>query len=62
MANKGEETVRTKAVKYSKEKILATLRYKGRVDLLGVLLKNGKSYTFEEVDKIIENFMKGANK
>lgn len=62
MANKGEVTARPKAVKYTKEKILSTLRYKGRVDLLGVLLNDGKSYTFEEVDETIKNFMKGANK
>lgn len=53
--------VKTK-ITFSKEKILKSKRYEHRVDLLGVLLKDGKDYTFDEVDALLEKFMKGKVK
>ena len=59
-ANAEVEVKEAKAkITFTKAKILKCKRYKNRVDLLGVLLKENKAYTFEEVDALIEKFMKG---
>lgn len=57
-ANKPEEKTK-KQTEYSKEQILMSNRYKNRKDLLNVLLEDGKYYSTDAVDKIIEKFMKG---
>ena len=56
--NKPEEKAK-KQTEYSKEQILMSNRYKNRKDLLNVLLEDGKYYSTDAVDKIIEKFMKG---
>lgn len=45
--------------KFSKEQIAASARYVNRKDLVDALLEKGKKYTIEEVDRKIEEFMKG---
>ena len=50
------------AATYSKEQLAASRKYATRRDLIGVLLEDGKSYTFDEVDTLIENYMKGEVK
>lgn len=49
-------------ITFTKEKILKCKRYEDRIDLLGVLLNETKAYTFDEVDALIEKFMKGKVK
>lgn len=49
-------------ITFTKAKILKSKRYSNRVDLLGVLLTDSKAYTFDEVDALIEKFMKGKVK
>lgn len=44
--------------KYTKEQIVTSKKYRLRRDLLNALLDKDKSYSLEEVDKIIDNFMK----
>ena len=60
MANKkaveASETVHTKA------QLLASQKYAGKQDIINVLLEDGKSYTIEQVNMLIEKFMKGAVK
>lgn len=48
-------------VTFSKSAILGTDKYAHRRDLLQALLKE-KSYSFSEVDALIETFMKGKVK
>lgn len=50
------------AVKFSKERLLRSVRYRKRRDLIGALLRDGGEYTLEEVDAKIENYMKGKVK
>jgi hypothetical protein len=45
--------------KFTKEQLLQSKRYIDRTDLLNVLLEADKSYSLEEVDGLIEDFMKG---
>ena len=44
---------------FSKEQILNSKKYENRRDILGVLLADGKEYTFDDVDSLLEKFMKG---
>lgn len=46
-------------VVFSKEKILKMKRYSNRRDLLGALLKDGQTYSLNDVDALIEKFLKG---
>jgi hypothetical protein len=46
-------------ITFTKEKILKIRQYRYRIDLLNVLLDDGKAYTTDEVDALIDKFMKG---
>ncbi len=46
-------------VVFTKRNILTFKRYAKRRDLLSVLLKEGQEYTMDQVDRLIEDFMKG---
>lgn len=43
---------------FSKSNLLTFQRYAKRRDLLKALLDDGKQYTTDQVDHLIENFMK----
>ena len=45
--------------KYSKEQILSSSKYSGTKDLLSILLDGSSEYTTDDVDAIIDKFMKG---
>lgn len=47
------------AAAYSKEQLAASRKYANQRDLISVLLEDGKSYTFDEVDALIEKYKKG---
>ena len=47
---------------FTKSQILASNKYLDRKDVLNVLLDEGVQYTVEQVDSIIEKFMKGMVK
>ena len=49
-------------VVFSNAKILKLTGYAHRRDLLSVLLEDGKEYTKDQVDSLIEDFMKGKVK
>lgn len=59
---KQTEAKTTEAPAFSKEQLLTFGRYRGRRDLLGVLLEDGRRYTYAEVDALVETFMKGKVK
>lgn len=46
-------------VKFTKDSIIRSEKYKNRADILNVLLEEGKEYTLDAVDVLIEKFMKG---
>lgn len=63
MPNKKAEAAPAKnKVVFSKAKALTLKRYAGRRDLLAQLLKDGEYYTLEQVDGLIQNFMKKKGK
>lgn len=47
---------------FPKERILTLQRYANRRDLLSILLKDGQEYTHDQVQNLIDNFMKGKVK
>ena len=44
---------------YSKEQILTSKKYENRRDILGVLLADGNEYTFDDIESLLDKFMKG---
>lgn len=56
MATKKKEDIKPA---FTKEQLLLSKRYQNKVDLVEALLKDGVTYTLEEVDEIINDFMKG---
>lgn len=49
-------------IKYSKEQLIRSDRYMKRRDLLGALLTEGKAYSLEEVENLLNNYLKGKVK
>lgn len=47
---------------FSKEQILASNKYANRRDVLGAILSDDNTYTFEKVDSLLDKFMKGKVK
>lgn len=54
-----QEATITVPTTFPKERVLTFKRYADRRDLLSVLLEDGKEYTFDQIDGLIDNFMKG---
>lgn len=44
---------------YTVEQLAASKRYANRRDIIRALLEEGKTYTLDEVDRLIETYMKG---
>jgi uncharacterized protein YkuJ len=57
MAKKTETNEQKSA--FTREQIFCSKKYENRRDVLGVLLKDGEEYTFDEVDALLDKFMKG---
>lgn len=47
---------------FQKSGLLASKKYANRRDLLSVLLEDNKDYTLDEVDALLEKFLKGKVK
>ncbi len=62
MASKKIKTEAKQEVLFTKEQILASKKYSNRRDVLGAILTDGKTYTLEQVDSLLEKFMKGKVK
>ena len=43
---------------FDKDSLIRSKKYKGYAPELGVLLKEGTSYTLDDVNKILQNFLK----
>ena len=52
----------SKEEKFTKEQIVNASRFYGKTDILNALLKDGESYSLEEVDKKIDTYMKAKVK
>lgn len=54
--------VKNREQMFTKEQIAASQRYADRKDLVNAVLADGKKYTFQDVEKTIENYLKGKVK
>ena len=61
MATKKKQEVEQQTAEptFTKKKLLKSLRYAKSVDIIQGLLKDDKSYSIAEVDKVIEDFRNG---
>lgn len=50
------------AATYTVDQLADSKRYANRRDLIRALLDNGKRYALDEVDRLIESYMKGQVK
>ncbi len=57
-----KEPTKVSAVKYTKAQIIKSAKYSNRRDVLSVLLQDDKEYSLDEVDTLINKFMKGKVK
>lgn len=57
--NTGAAGAQAVGATYTKEQLLASTKYANRRDLISALLENGKTYTLDKVDALIDKFMKG---
>lgn len=62
MKNEVEKPVNAKAEKFTKEQILQAKRFRRYVDALPFLLEDGREYTLDEVERVLDNWMKGQVK
>lgn len=53
-----DEVVESVEPKFPKEQILSANKFKNRKDILGVLLEDGKEYSFDQVETLMDDFMK----
>lgn len=56
-AKESKETI-AKEKKFTKNSLINSEKYKSKKDLLKVLLKDDGKYSFEEIEKIIEEYLK----
>ncbi len=47
---------------YTRQQVLESARYRGRRDLVSALLDGSRRYTIAEVDRMVDQFMKGKVK
>ena len=57
-----EKSDETKELSFSKQAFLSSKSYKSQRDLLETVLEKGKSYTKSEVNKLIDDYLKGKVK
>ncbi len=62
MARKQIEKIKKEIPTFSKEAILNSKTFKSSKDALNVLLDDEKRYSIDEVQKILNDFMKGKVK
>ena len=56
------ETAPKKEKIFTKEQLLNSDRFQGKRDLVRAVLADGKNYSAEETEKIIDKFLKGSVK
>ena len=60
--DESKETVQEVESKFSKDQLLKSVRYQHQCDLLSALLGDKETYSHSDVERIINNFMKGTVK
>lgn len=53
-----KQAAATAEEKFNKKQIVSSRRYVGRTDIVNALLDDAKKYSFDEVDKMIDAYMR----
>ena len=61
-AKPAEADAAMKSTGFTREQLLKAKVFRGRRDALGAVLEDGKTYTIQEADKLLDRFMKGQVK
>lgn len=56
---KTEQNMQPAQKQYTKEQILHAKKYENRKDILNALLKESETYTMQQAEELMEDFMKG---
>ena len=59
MATENTAVPREEPITFSKEKLLTFRRFADRRDLLSAILSDDEEYTIKQVEKMINDFMRG---
>lgn len=62
MVRKTENAQSIEEQKFTKEQLIASRKYANRRDTLNALLKDGETYSHQDVEQILEKFYKGGSK
>lgn len=62
MAMAKTENKAEQAAAFTKAQLTASKKYANRRDIISALLDDGKTYTLDEVDALIDKYMKGKVK
>lgn len=57
-----QKSVERAEAMFSKQQLVRSAKYRDRRDLVDALLDDNEKYTMEQVDKLIDEFMKGKVK
>lgn len=57
--NQAATEVKGAIATYTKDQLAASKRYANRRDIISALLVDGETYTLDEVEALIDKFMKG---
>lgn len=55
-------TAKTEVLKFEKSQICSSVKYSRYKDILSSQLKDNQLYGYDEIDKVIDDFMKGKVK
>lgn len=55
-----EITSKAEPILFTKEQLFSSAKYKNRQDLVDALIEIDKMYTTDQVDDLINNFLKGG--
>ena len=61
-AKPAEADAAIKPTGFTREQLLKAKVFRDRRDALGAVLEDGKTYTIQEADKLLDRFMKGQVK
>jgi len=59
VAKNTTKTTQNNEILYKKEQLITFRKYSGKIDILGVILDADKSYSYKQVDDLIQEFLEG---
>jgi len=57
MSREDDKTINSEVIKVSKEELIRSKRYECQRDIISAILVDNETYTLEQVDKLISQFL-----